>query len=65
MSSFLGVPIKVRDEIYGLVYLTDKIGWAEFTDDDQALVEALALAAGIAIENTLLHEQVRAGGRLR
>ena len=59
MSSFLGVPIKVRDEVYGLVYLTDKVGWSEFTDDDQALVEALASRRGIAIENTLLHERVR------
>ena len=31
MTSFLGVPIKVRDEIYGNLYLTDKIGWTEFT----------------------------------
>lgn len=59
MKSFLGVPIKVRDEVYGNLYLTDKIGWSEFTHDDVALVEALAVAAGIAIENTRLHEQVR------
>ncbi len=31
MTSFLGVPIKVRDEVYGNLYLTDKIGWSEFT----------------------------------
>jgi len=59
MGSFLGVPIKVRDEVYGNLYLTDKVGWSEFTRDDEALVEALAVAAGIAIENTRLHEQVR------
>ncbi len=60
MSSFLGVPIKVRDEVYGNLYLTDKIGWSEFTNDDLALVEALALAAGIAVENARLHQQVQA-----
>ncbi len=59
MGSFLGAPIKVRDEVYGNLYLTDKVGWSEFTGDDEALVEALALAAGIAIENTRLHEQLR------
>jgi signal transduction histidine kinase len=59
MSSFLGVPIKVRDEVYGNLYLTDKIGWSEFTNDDVALVQVLAVAAGIAIENAHLHQRVR------
>ena len=59
MTSFLGVPIKVRDEVYGNLYLTDKIGWSEFTSDDEALVGALAIAAGIAIENARLHQQVQ------
>ena len=59
MKSFLGVPIKVRGEVYGNLYLTDKIGWSEFADDDEALVGALALAAGIAIENTRLHQRVQ------
>ena len=59
MSSFLGVPIKVRNEVYGNLYLTDKIGWSEFTTDDEALVGALALAAGIAIENARLHQRVQ------
>jgi signal transduction histidine kinase len=59
MTSFLGVPIKVRDEVYGNLYLTDKVGWSEFTHDDQALVQVLALAAGIAIENARLHQQVQ------
>jgi len=59
MSSFIGVPIKVRDEVYGNLYLTDKIGWSEFTNDDLALVEVLALAAGIAIENARLHQTVQ------
>ena len=59
MTSFLGVPIKVRDEVYGNLYLTDKIGWSEFTHDDEALVAALAIGAGLAIENARLHERVR------
>jgi signal transduction histidine kinase len=59
MTSFLGVPIKVRDEVYGNLYLTDKVGWSEFAKDDVALVEALALAAGVAIENARLHQQVQ------
>ncbi len=59
MSSFLGVPIKARNEVYGNLYLTDKIGWSEFTTDDEALVGALALAAGIAIENARLNQRVQ------
>jgi len=59
MTSFLGVPVRARDEVYGNLYLTDKIGWAEFTQDDEELVTALALAAGIAIENTRLHARVQ------
>jgi signal transduction histidine kinase len=59
MTTFLGVPVKVRNEVYGNLYLTDKVGGTEFTDDDQALVEALAIAAGIAIEHNRLHDQQR------
>jgi signal transduction histidine kinase len=59
MSSFLGVPVRVRNEVYGNLYLTDKVGEDDFTDQDEALAEALALAAGIAIENTRLHDRVR------
>ena len=54
MTSFLGTPIKVRDEVYGNLYLADKVGWSEFTLDDEALVGALSQAAGIAIENARL-----------
>jgi signal transduction histidine kinase len=59
MQSFLGVPVRVRSEVYGNLYLTDKVGAREFSDQDEALAEALAVAAGIAIENTRLHERVR------
>jgi signal transduction histidine kinase len=58
MNSFLGAPIKVRDTVYGNLYLTEKIGADEFTADDQAMIEALAVAAGIAVENARL--QMRA-----
>jgi signal transduction histidine kinase len=57
MTSFLGAPIRVRDRIYGNLYLTDKVGGDEFTPDDEAVIEALALAAGIAIENARLHQR--------
>jgi signal transduction histidine kinase len=59
MTSFLGVPIKVRDHVYGNLYLTDKAGLPEFSGDDEALVIGLAVAAGIAIENAHLHRQVQ------
>ncbi len=60
MNSFLGVPVRARNDVYGNLYLTDKIGAKRFTDEDQFLAEALATAAGIAIENTRLHERIRA-----
>lgn len=59
MTSFLGVPIKVRNEVFGNLYLTNKIGWSEFTREDESLVTSLALAAGIAIENARLHRLVQ------
>ncbi|HEY1761633.1 MAG TPA: GAF domain-containing sensor histidine kinase [Acidimicrobiales bacterium] len=59
MKSFLGVPVRARDEVYGNLYLTDKEGADEFSEQDEALAEALALAAGIAIENNRLHDRVR------
>jgi len=59
MRSFLGVPIRVRGEVFGNLYLTDKIGSASFSDEDEALAVSLAGAAGIAIENARLHGRVR------
>ena len=50
MRSFLGVPIRVRSAVFGNLYLTEKREGG-FTDDDLATVEALAAAAGIAIDN--------------
>ena len=59
MESFLGVPVTVKGEVVGRLYLTNKQGAPEFDADDQALVETFALHAGIAIENARLHEQVQ------
>jgi signal transduction histidine kinase len=51
MRSFLGVPILIRGEAYGNLYLTDKQGADEFDADDQEATELLAGWAGIAIDN--------------
>ena len=51
MNSFLGVPIRIRDEVYGSLYLTEKKGGLEFTEEDEQLVTVLASAAGIAIDS--------------
>ncbi|MDK0517847.1 GAF domain-containing protein [Streptomyces sp. ML-6] len=59
MHSFLGVPIRVRDEVFGNLYLTEKRGGAEFDTEDEAVVTTLAGAAGIAIENARLYEKGR------
>ena len=59
MVTFLGVPVRVREEVYGTLYLTEKQGAAEFTDEDEDLVSALAVAAGFAVENARLHERLR------
>jgi signal transduction histidine kinase len=58
MRSFLGVPIRVRGEVFGNLYLTDKTTAEVFTDVDEELVVALAAAAGVAIENARLHARV-------
>jgi signal transduction histidine kinase len=58
MRSFLGVPIRVRDEVFGNLYLTDKTSAEVFTDVDEELVVGLAAAAGVAIENARLHARV-------
>jgi len=59
MHSFLGMPIRTSDAVVGRLYLTNKLGAAQFSADDQALVEMFAMHAGIAIENARLHDQVR------
>jgi signal transduction histidine kinase len=59
MTSFLGVPILLRNEVFGNLYLTDKADGDVFTDVDEELVVALAAAAGLAIENARLHEHLQ------
>ncbi|WP_421841424.1 GAF domain-containing protein [Mycobacterium sp.] len=60
MLTFLGVPVRVRGESFGTLYLTDKTTGQPFSDDDEVLVQALAAAAGIAIANARLYEQAKA-----
>ncbi len=55
MHSFLGVPIAVRGEIFGNLYMTEKRGGEEFDADDEAAATTLATWAGIAIENARLY----------
>lgn len=59
MRSLLGVPVRVRGEPVGNLYLTEKGEEPEFSADDQELVEMFALHAGIAIENAQLHHEVQ------
>jgi len=59
MTSFLGVPVTVRGEVFGNLYLTDKTTSEVFTDIDEELVLGLAAAAGPAIENARLHDHAR------
>jgi signal transduction histidine kinase len=58
MTSFLGVPIVVRDNVFGNLYMCDKEGGDVFTDVDEEMLVGLAAAAGVAIENARLHAQV-------
>jgi signal transduction histidine kinase len=59
MRRFLGVPVRVRDEVFGNLYLTEKAGGGEFDEDDESVVAALATAAGVAIENARLYQDAR------
>jgi signal transduction histidine kinase len=57
MRSFLGVPVRIRDQVFGNLYLTEKVGGGDFTDGDVGVVVSLAAAAGVAIENARLYEE--------
>ncbi|MEU8652450.1 GAF domain-containing protein [Streptomyces sp. NPDC048737] len=59
MTTFLGAPVRVRDEVFGNLYLTDKRGGAEFDEEDEAVLRTLAAAAGVAIDNARLYEDTR------
>ncbi len=57
MHSFLGVPVRIRDQVFGNLYLAEKRGGEQFTQDDEDLVAALSVAAGAAIDNARLYSQ--------
>jgi signal transduction histidine kinase len=59
MKAFLGVPVRVRGEVFGNLYLTEKTAGQAFTADDERTVMALAAAAGVAIENARLYERTK------
>ena len=59
MHSLLGLPIRVGGATVGDFYLTEKVGAAEFSDDDEELVEMFALHAGLAIQNARLHQDLQ------
>ncbi|MCX5554650.1 GAF domain-containing protein [Streptomyces sp. NBC_00038] len=71
MNTFLGVPIRVRDQVFGNLYLTEKRAGAQFDDEDESVLSTLAVAAGVAIDNARLYEEsqrrerwVRASGEI-
>ncbi|KAF5990744.1 GAF domain-containing protein [Streptomyces sp. WAC00263] len=57
MNTFVGVPIRVRDQVFGNLYLTEKRGGAQFDGDDESVLSTLAVAAGVAIDNARLYEE--------
>ena len=59
MKTFLGVPVALRGVAYGNLYLTEKEGGGEFTEEDEELVQLLAAQAAVAIENARLYESAR------
>jgi signal transduction histidine kinase len=59
MKTFLGAPVRIRDEVYGNLYLTEKLDGAEFDEEDEAVLVALGAAAGVAIGNARLYEEAR------
>jgi signal transduction histidine kinase len=63
MRSFLGVPVRVRDVVFGNLYLTEKEDGTDFSAEDEALAVALAAAAGVAIENARLYDDARRRAR--
>ena len=59
MTSFLGAAVRTRGQVFGRLYLTEKNTGAAFTDDDEIVVQVLAAAAGVAIDNARLYERAR------
>jgi signal transduction histidine kinase len=65
MRSFVGVPVLVRDVVFGNLYLAEKVGASEFDEADENLLTALATAAGVAIENARLYQETQLSDRSR
>ncbi|MEV7180128.1 GAF domain-containing protein [Kitasatospora sp. NPDC093679] len=63
MRTFLGVPVRVREEVFGNLYLTDKRNGEEFDADDESVISTLAVAAGVAIDNARLYEEAQSQQR--
>jgi nitrate/nitrite-specific signal transduction histidine kinase len=59
MRSFLGVPVRVGNEVYGNLYLCEKRDAEQFSADDEALIVSLAVMAAVAIDNARLHERLQ------
>ena len=59
MQSFLGVPIVVRNRVFGRLYVTEKQGALEFTKDDERIAMTFAAQAGVALENARLYDEIR------
>jgi signal transduction histidine kinase len=59
MASFLGVPVVVRGEPYGNLYLTEKLDGSAFTQEDEDVVSTLGLAASLAIDKARIHSRLR------
>jgi len=63
MTSFMGAPVRIRDQVFGNIYLTDKRGAPSFTEDDEAVLTALAAAAGVAVDNARLFHRAQSEQR--
>ena len=59
MRTFLGAPVRVRDQVFGNLYLTEKRDGLPFDAEDEQLITVLAAAAGVAIENARLYDETR------
>ncbi|GAQ50260.1 sensor histidine kinase [Streptomyces acidiscabies] len=59
MNTFLGVPIRVRDQVFGNLYFTEKRGGVLFDEEDVSVTSTLAVAAGVAIDNARLYAESR------
>ncbi|WP_147065982.1 sensor histidine kinase [Terrabacter aerolatus] len=59
MRGFLGVPLRSRGDVFGNLYLAERVDGSDFGPDDEDLVVALAASAGVAIENARLYEESR------